>query len=386
MEALFYLALITLVVVSLTGIQLLVGTRQIKYLKDVRPLKPSEMPKVSVVIPARNEEKDLRKALSSILSQDYANLEVIVVDDRSTDRTYAILQELTATHPKLRVFRISELPSGWLGKTHAVNYGLERATGDHFLLTDADVVMESTTVSRAMTYMSVRPLDHVTVGPHIKAKGTLLNVVGLVFAKIFMLMTTPWKAKNRKSRAFMGCGAFSLMKSHVYWEIGTMKALALCVIDDMMLGKRIKRHGFRQELFAGKDLISVEWYASLKEMIEGLTKNFFAAFNYSPTQALVASGLLFVLYLWPLVGIFLTTGTTRILNGAITMLVLLIYTGFARYLNVPMRYACGYPLGLVLLLYIIWRSMVTTLLNDGVTWRETHYSLDMLKEAQKTIS
>lgn len=382
MEILFYLALLTFVVICLVGIELYVGIRKIKFLRDIAPTHNSEMPKVSVIIPARNEEKDIKIAVSSILSQDYQNLEVIVVNDRSTDGTSAILKELTLSHQRLRVFYLSELPSGWLGKTHAIHHGVERASGEYYLLADADVVMEPTTVSRAISYMLGNQLDHLILGPEIKAKDVLSNMLGLVLAKTFLLLLKPWKAKDRKSKSFIGGGAFSLLKSEVYQAIGTIKAVALCVVDDLMLGQRIKQHGFRQEFLSGDGLISIEWYASLRDMIHGLTKNFFAGFGYKPMGVLGFTGLSLLLYLWPLAGSFLTSNSTQLLNIAIVALTMLIYLGLASYFRKSIWYAWGYPIGMELLLFIIWRSTIVTLLNKGINWRNTHYSLDMLKQGR----
>jgi len=138
---LFYLAIVTLVFFVAFGIDLVVGNRSIGFLKDLRDTRNGPGLRVSIIIPARNEERNIQEALRSVLSQDYENAEVIVINDRSADQTGAILDRMARTHPALRVIHVTELPPGWLGKNHAMFCGAQQATGDLLLFTDADIVM-----------------------------------------------------------------------------------------------------------------------------------------------------------------------------------------------------------------------------------------------------
>src|SRR5262249_16384489 len=142
------------------AIAMFTGNRRIGYLKDVQPLVSSEVPRVTVIIPACNEERNIEEALQSILHQAYTNLEIIVINDRSLDSTGERLNRLALSYPQLRVFHITELPSGWLGKNHALHYGAQQASGELLLFTDADIVMQPSVISRAVHYFLAENLDH----------------------------------------------------------------------------------------------------------------------------------------------------------------------------------------------------------------------------------
>lgn len=380
MEAfLFYLAIATLVFWVAFGIELMVGNRSIRFLKDVPSSKRLPVPRVSIIIPARNEEKNIQEALESVLDQDYENLEIAVIDDRSTDQTAAILDRMAQADPRLHLVHVTDLPRGWLGKNHALYLGAQQATGDLLLFTDADVVMQPSTVSRAVGYMVEHQLDHVTLASEVRMPGTLLGMFTGAFVIFFSVYARPWKAKDPKSSRYIGIGGFNLVRADVYREVGTHQAIAMRPDDDMKLGKLIKGHGYRQEMVFGKEQTHVEWYSSLRELINGLMKNAFAGLDYNVAAVVAASTAQFLLYGWPFLGLLLTHGATRILNGSSVLVMLLLSWDNAEFHNLRRWYGIGFPVATVLLIYIIWRAMLTTVFNKGINWRGTHYSLAELR-------
>jgi glycosyltransferase involved in cell wall biosynthesis len=380
MEAfLVYLALATLLFFIAFGVDLAVGNRSTKFLKDVCLVSDSLSPKVSAIIPARNEEKNIQEALQSVLNQDYPNLEIIALNDRSTDRTGAILAGMAAADARLRLVQVAELPKGWLGKNHALYRGSLEATGELLLFTDADVVMRPSTLSKAVPYLVEQNLHHLTVVPEIRMPGIFLDMFAATFGIFFALYARPWKAKDPKSKRFVGIGAFNLVRSEVYRAAGTHQAIALRPDDDMKLGKLIKSRGYRQELLFGEDMLHVEWYASLGELIHGLMKTGFAGVNYSVVAAVASSAALFAIGFWPWLAIFLTHGATAALNAFTVLLTLAISWDNARFHHLRRWYGIGFPICTILFIYIIWRSMLAAILNHGIDWRGTHYPLAELK-------
>ena len=263
---------------------------------------------MSIVIPARNEAKKIAEALQSVLKQDYPNLEFIVLNDRSTDNTATILAGLAAKDARLRVDNISELPAGWLGKNYALYRGAERASGDLLLFTDADVVMNPSAVSRAVHYLRTNRLDHLAVMPAVRMPTLALRLFCSAFGVFFSAYMRQWKAKDPRSPRFVGVGAFNLVARDAYRAIGTHQAIAMRPDDDIKLGKLLKKAGYRQELVFGMGMLVVEWYSSLRELIDGLMKNSFAGLEYSVPMSVAGGVAVLLLNVWPFMAIFCGQG------------------------------------------------------------------------------
>jgi glycosyltransferase involved in cell wall biosynthesis len=376
---LFYLAVVTLTAYVIITIDLRRGNRRIRSLKDIAPLAQTQWPGVSVVIAARNEARNIEEALQSVLNQDYPRLEILVADDRSTDRTGDILDRMAASDVRLRPIHLTELPAGWLGKNHALDFAARQATGEYLLFTDADIVMNPTAIRRAVSYAEREPRDHIALGPEARMPGVLLNAFVGVFGFFFSLFTRPWKAVDPHSRRFIGVGAFNLLRAAVYRRIGGHEAIRMRPDDDIKLGKLIKQHGYRQELLHGAGMISVEWYSSVKELIDGTEKNFFSGLEYNLAAAIGAALLQLVFFVWPFVAVLVTTGATRWLNLAAVLIVFTNYAMGAHLIGARRRYAVLFPLSVLLFIYLMWNSTRKTLMNDGINWRDTHYALAELK-------
>jgi len=375
----FYLAIVILFFWVAFGIELVIGSRSIRFLKDVPSSKRLPIPKVSIIIPARNEEKHIQEALQSVINQDHKSLEIIVINDRSTDQTGTILTRMEKANPKLRVLQITELPPCWLGKNHALYYGAQKATGEVLLFTDADMVMQPSTVSKAVGYMLENQLDHLTIASEVRMPGVMLGMFTAAFGIFFSLYARPWKAKNPRSSKYVGIGGFNMVRAEVYRAVGTHQAIAMRPDDDMKLGKLIKKNGYKQELLFGKGMIYGEWYSSLRELIDGLMKNAFAGVDYNIPAVVAGSIAQFSFNVWPFLGIFLTTGITRVINIIIVMVIILLCWDGARFHNLRRWYGIGFPICTLLFIYIMWRAMLITIFNNGINWRGTHYPLAELK-------
>lgn len=354
------------------------GNGRVKRLVD-QPVLEGPLPRVSVVVPARNEERNVEEALRSLLAVDYDNLELLVVNDRSTDRTGEILDRLSAANPRLKVVHLTDLPSGWLGKNHALQFGAERATGEWLLFTDADIVFEPTALRRAIGYASREKIDHLAVGPTTHVRGWLLQAMVATFVYLFSLFSRPWDASNPKSGAHIGIGAFNLVRKEAFLAIGGMQPVAMRPDDDLKLGKVIKLRGFRQEFMNGREMISVEWYGSVWELIVGLEKNSFAALEYQPAAVLLAIGVLLATHVWPFAAVLLTWGPTRFVYLAVVLGLLFAAAKGAQEIRIPANRAFGFPVCVLLFCYITWRSMWLALRQRGIRWRDTHYGLAELR-------
>ena len=358
---------------------------------DRNPVMSGGNPRVSIIVPARNEEDTIEGPLNTLLALDYDNYEVIAVNDRSTDRTGEIMERIAKNphvpqkmrdmgHPVLRVIHHRELPAGWLGKTHAMWTAANEATGDWLLFTDADVLFKPDALRRALVYAESEPADHVVLFPQMimKSPGEFMMIA--FFQTMFTFGHRPWKVADPKTDDHMGVGAFNLVRRSVYEEIGTYAALRMEVLDDMKLGKVIKKAGFAQRNVFGADLISLRWAHGAMGMVNNLTKNFFAVLSFQwPRTVLSACGIAF-LNLMPFVGIFVAHGWARIPYAVALASMFLIYVGMSWRSKVPAYYFLLHPVSSILFVYTLMRSMSLTLWHDGITWRGTKYALEELRK------
>lgn len=359
----------------------LVADRMIRNIEDL-PLPEPEMPlpRVSLVAPARNEERNIERAVRSLLTLDYPNLQITLVNDRSTDSTGGILARLAAENPRLNIVTVTELPSGWLGKNHAMQLGAGHSDGEWILFTDADIIFEPTTLKRTMRYALDHRLDHLAGAPDTRMPSWLLQSFVVTFSMLFMLFVRAWAIRNPKSTAHVGIGAFNLIRADVFRDIEGMKPIAMRPDDDLKLGKLVKKNGYRQDLVNGTGgMIVVEWYSSVREMTLGLEKNMYAALDYNLFAVLFVSGTMLLFNILPFVAPFLTSGLARWLYVAdiVAMLCLTIKTAYLT--RVPLSRGLGFPVAILLMVFIQWRAVFLTYWRNGIQWRDTHYTLAELR-------
>lgn len=360
-------------------VELVLGSRTIARLEDIPPLPGAAPPKVSVVIAACNEARGIEEALTSVLNQDYPDYEVIVVNDRSTDGTGEILHRIAQANPRLKLITIHDLPPAWLGKNNALYQGAAHASGSFLVFTDADIVMHPSVLSRAVVYALDHRVDHLAIAPRAVMKGALLNAFLGTFALIFNLYVQPWKAKNPNSAKHIGIGAFNMVRTAVYRAVGGHQRIAMRPDDDMKLAKLLKSAGYRQDFVIGAALLSVEWYESFSQLVQGLMKNMFASVEYSVFLAIGGSAAQILIGVWPFAAIFMTRGWLQILNALIVATILILFSINAGPAGIRSRYALTYPLAVLAFCYILLRSMIVTLWTGGINWRGTHYPLSQLR-------
>ena len=351
---------------------------------DRRPGTAAAEPRVTIVVPARNEEEHIRETLTRLLALDYSNYEIIAVNDRSTERTGQIMDEVQcgagARATRLKVIHISKLPSGWLGKTHAMWSATQQATGDWLLFTDADVLFKPDSVRRAVAYAEAEKADHVVLFPRMIMKRPGERMMIAFFQALFVFGHRPWKVADPKARDHMGVGAFNMVRRPVYDAVGTYRALRMEVLDDMKLGKVVKNAGFAQRNVFGDDLISLRWAKGAFGIVNNLTKNFFAVLSFQWPRTVVSAIGLGFLNLGPFLGVWLAHGWARFPYAVALASLFLIYYGMSTRSAVPSYYFFLHPVSTSLFMYTLLRSMIHTFSNDGIVWRGTRYPLDELRK------
>ena len=230
-------------------------------------------PRVSIVIPARDEERDIGAAVRSHLAQDYPDFEVVVVEDRSRDGTAAILAGLEAEDPRLSVVPGAEPPDGWLGKPHALAQGARRASGSLLLFADADVRYGLSALSRAVATMEERRLDLLAFFPRLEMEGFWENVLMPYLPMAYYFGPSFLFNSDLQRRFAAGGGAGMLMRRDVYAASGGHAALRDSVIDDVHLAARVRRAGGRCRMVLADRDVSLRMYRGLREICDGFTKN-----------------------------------------------------------------------------------------------------------------
>ena len=361
------------------GLDLIVGLLfRMPALQKASLPEERDLPKVSVIFAARNEEARVREAASSFLAQNYPDFEIIAVNDRSDDRTPSLLESIP--DKRLRILTIKLLPEGWLGKTHALHEGYKVSSGEWVLFTDADVIMEPGTLRAAVQAVRENTLAHLTLFPGLIIREYVEAVFVNYFALAFNARYRPWAAKRRGSLAYAGIGAFNFVRRDAYEKIGTHKALALEVADDMILGRMLKRAGFRQMAMYGRDFIRVQWVVGFKGVMSSLHKNGFRGLNYSVLNLIGATiALLMVDVFWFLALIF-GTGEVRAYGAAAGILCFLVYLAGQKHSRYSIATFFLHPVAGLFFVFILWRSALYALMNGGVSWRGTFYKLEDLKK------
>jgi glycosyltransferase involved in cell wall biosynthesis len=352
------------------------GLRRLTHLATVPPLTEEPMPRVSVVVAARNEAWTIGPALASLLQIDYPALELWVVDDRSTDATPIEIAKLAAQDPRLKVLRLDALPPGWLGKTHALAAGARTASGEWLLFTDADVHFAPDALRRAMQYVLEHGLDHLTANPHLLLEHYGERTLIGTFRVCFNMGVKPWQARDPHSPSALGIGAFNLVRRQAYERAGGHAAVRLAVDDDMRLGRVLKRAGARQDLVYSGDRIQVRWHDGVRATIRGLEKNFFGGFQFRTGMAVVAVAALLVFHTGPAIAVL--CARDGIQRGAAVAAWLATAIAY-RAAGEGFLTGLGAPLGGVLAAFALARSTAVTLARGGVEWRGTFYSLAELR-------
>ena len=376
------LAILVLVVWGLTALDLVVGTffftPALRRSRDLSPCHPST-PSVSIIFAAKNEAAHVRSALRTMLAQEYPHFEVIAVNDRSSDETLSEMKAC-AGDPRLKVLDIQNLPAGWLGKTHALQQGYLASSGRWLLFTDADVMFDPAALRRTVNAVQDRRLDHLALIPKMVTRQYIEAAFFNYFILLFNMRYGLWKARFRGLPFYVGIGAFNFLSREAYEKIGTHKKIALEVLDDMLLGREVKRAGFRQMAMLGQELVSVRWFEGFKGGVQSLEKNAFAAMDYSVPLLLILTALSFLLNIFPYLMLFFPHPSAFLPGLGSLACIFVLYLTNQKYDKAALSVFPLHPVTCLLMNFVVWRSALKILAAGGVHWRGTFYSMEELKK------
>jgi chlorobactene glucosyltransferase len=344
----------------------------------------TEAPLVSAILPAKDEEVNLADCLSSVSRQTYPNLEIVVVDDRSTDRTGEIARHIAEGDVRIQVLTIDYLPEGWTGKTHALDRAVRSARGRWLLFLDADTFHEPASLGVMMEFARVEQASLVSLLPELRCETFWESVVQPMGA-ITLMQSFPLHAvHSRQSRLAFANGQYILIERSAYEAAGGHRAVRNRFVEDIAIAERVKALGLPIRVALVRGLVACRMYSSIGQLVRGWSRIFYDALGRSP---------------WRLLGklldpvVFCQTGHVALLAaivmfaiggdrvfaaglGALSVLHhVLMYGVFRRVYNesVPRsRFVCWYPLANLVVVWILARS-VRMCLTGSVTWRGTEY-------------
>lgn len=377
------LTLACLVVVAETA-RVLRNLRRLRRLDRVPVPVPARWPSVSVVIAARDEAADVGHAVRSRLAEDYPALELVLVDDRSTDGTGRLALAEAGGDARLTVTRVEALPKGWLGKLNALHTGVQAAKGDWVLFSDGDVSVAPGTLRRAVAYCEANGLDHLALLPGFEAPGWVMGGVWAVFLRGLLVSVDPVAVRDPSRKAAMGSGGFNLVRRVAFDRTPGFAHLKLETADDVALGVMMKQAGGRTEFIDGSAVAKVPLYRTVGHFLRGIEKN-------GATTATVPAWAVAVVFLalWALICapvVALAVGPEPWLRalGAAT---LTLYTWSEAHMvhrtGGRWAHALLWPLGGVIVGWGMVRATWLARRNGGVSWRGTFYSLEELAEGRR---
>ncbi len=331
--------------------------------------------RVSVVIPARNEETDLPATLDGLLAQEYPNLEVVVVDGGSTDRTRAVAD---ARAPRVRRLDETPLPPGWVGKNWACWTGAEATSGDWLLFLDADVRTHPAAVRTVVAWAETERADLASISPTVEMVGFWERLVIPFFVQMVLTYFRAPRTNLDTSHAAIANGQFLLVRRDAYRRVGGHQAVRSYVLEDVALARRLRAAGARLRLAHAPELATTRMYREPSEMFEGLLKNVHGSEFSAPRMVGFLAGLVGLFWLPLLVlPVGILTGSWLLIGLGAFLWVALFgkHVGFARGSGAPAVYGLLYPVAVGYYVVLVTTSLVRGARRRPIAWKGRRYDL-----------
>ncbi len=338
----------------------------------------SHVPMVSMIVPACNEASTLEAATRAKLTAQYPNLEIILVDDRSTDETGKIAERLAAQDPRVRVVHVTELPEGWLGKVHALHRGTMEAKGEWLLYCDADVHLSPTILRRVVAEAEVQSLDYVSLIPRLRAGPFWRDVAFAAMVRVILLVGRGWKVRSGDVHAAAGTGVFGLVRRSAYAKTEGFEHLRMEVVDDAAFAQMMKRTGARCEVFLGKGDATLDFYPTLRDLAHGLEKNAYGGLGgYNLLRHMAVIMVMLAIEVGPWLALLVPQG--RVLAGLVIVLLAGTQGLLAHWMGQSIPRAIVPSVGALLMIAILARGGYVVESRGYIEWRGTRYPLDLLR-------
>jgi chlorobactene glucosyltransferase len=345
----------------------------------------NQFPKVSIILPARNEEKFIGKCLESFVQQDYTNYEIIAVDDSSNDDTWKIIEKYAKSSKKVVPVKANSKPEGWMGKNWACIEGFKRASGDLLLFTDADTVYSKKVLSLAVAHLLSEKLDVLTVIPRLLCLDNITKITLPMLSTFLHSRYSALNVNNPKKGIGYFFGSFFIIKKEVYEKIGTHEKVKHEIIEDGALGKITKESGFRLKMVRGEHLLDAVYSRSSQEMWNGLERLMVPLYHQNKSYAVgVFFAVLFILFIpipfliYSIIFLENSVSFIPLLVSAILSTITIFIAAFMETkmgLNLKSVYALFAPIGGLIVTCGFLSGILQANKSSAVSWRGRKYSV-----------
>jgi chlorobactene glucosyltransferase len=340
-------------------------------------------PKVSIIVPARNEERIISKCLQSLLSQDYDNYEVIAIDDSSTDKTLSIISELSKKNPRLILVKSPPRPDDWVGKNWACFQGYQKSSGEILLFTDADTVHRSDALSSAVNTMLHDGLDALTIVPKLLCYDIITKFTLPVLSVFLHSRYSPLRVNNPNNKIGYFFGSFYLISKKNYEKIGTHEQVRQELVEDGALGRRVKEQRMNLRLIRGENYVEALWARDPRSLWHALRRIIIPLHTQRKTSAMMVTAFIFFILMEPF--LILPTALLCLLDNPVrgplltvnllTIILMLICTIVQSHFGLLQKsiYGLGFVIGCVVITLCFLISAFYSKGNRVIRWRDRSY-------------
>ena len=347
-----------------------------------------KFPKVSIILPARNEEKHIRHCIDSLLKQDYSDFELILVNDESTDKTLEIMKEFEKSYPiKIKVVNITHRDKDWIGKNWACYQGYLKSNGTLLLFTDADSFHSEKTMSLAVQNIIHNRLDAITVMPMLLCHDFFTKVTLPLLTTFMHTRFSPLKVNNAKSKLGYFIGSYFIIKRDTYEKVGSHESVKHEIIEDGALGKKVKEGNFKMKMVRGESYVQAIWARNSTELINAIDRLVIPLFKEKRPEASLLSIALFFLLLFPILifplSLISNINHPNLINFGISLLsglilVILLITNLIQIqktLFFNKIYSIGFVIGGAIIVTRFINRLIKSNTKSIINWRDRVYIL-----------
>ncbi|MGI0090373.1 MAG: glycosyltransferase [Nitrososphaerales archaeon] len=341
--------------------------------------KENPSPLVSVIIPSRNEERMIAECLDSLLNQSHSNLEILVVDDSSTDKTFEIVSSIAKDFQGIRLISAGPKQEGWVGKSWPCWRGYEESKGEFILFVDADSTLKRKTIEIALRYFSENRLDVFSLSPRVKMRGVWAKSVLPIISGAINLLYPMQKVNDRKSERAYVFGTFILIRKSVYEATGGHKQVKGELVEDAELARIAKKAGYNLRVERGPEILSTVWEDDLGSIYSGLERVISNSIKIWGLVSMLNSVLLFLVILYPIIfvlayltlteaSLILTIGFIASICNIITFLALICHELNTISGKVGLS-VLFYPLGCALFISAVVSASIKVSTGRDIKWK-----------------